>query len=59
MNYLTGINKYKIVPLIFLKEKPSLEVLKDKIQNLLDYFDINHPKNPIYKSLREKLFDLS
>jgi hypothetical protein len=58
MNYLTGINKYKIVPLIFPKKKPSLEVLKDKIQNPLDYFDINNHKNPIYKSLREKLFNL-
>jgi len=29
-NYLIGINKYKIVPLIFPK-KPTLEVLKDKI----------------------------
>jgi hypothetical protein len=45
------------VPLIFPKKKPDLNVLKDRIQNLLDYFGINNPKNPIYKSLKEKLFD--
>jgi hypothetical protein len=58
LNYLIGINKYKIVPLIFPKKKPILTVLKDKIQNLLDYFDVNNPRNPIYKALGEQLFDL-
>ncbi len=38
-NYLIGINKHQIVPLIFPKKKPTLEVLKDKITNPLDYFD--------------------
>ena len=38
-NYLTGINKYKIVPLVFPRKKPTLEVLKDKIINPLDYFN--------------------
>ncbi|MBV1767648.1 MAG: transposase [Methanobacterium sp.] len=30
-NYLTRINKYKIVPLVFPRKKPTLKVLKDKI----------------------------
>jgi len=30
-NYLTGINKYKIIPLVFPRKKPTLKVLKDKI----------------------------
>ena len=29
----------KIVPLVFPRKKPTLEVLKDKITNPLDYFD--------------------
>jgi hypothetical protein len=57
-NYLTGINKYKIVPLIFPRKKPTLKKLKDKITNPLDYFDIKNPPGDIYKQLRKKLFDL-
>ena len=57
-NYLTGINKYKIVPLIFPKKKPTLEVLKDKITNPLDYFDYENKSGEIYKKLRERLFEL-
>jgi hypothetical protein len=57
-NYLIGINKYKIVPLIFLKKKPSFEKLKDKIINPLDYFDFKNKGGRIYKALREKLFEL-
>ncbi|NYB52133.1 MAG: transposase [Methanobacteriaceae archaeon] len=57
-NYLNGINKYKIVPLIFPKKKPTLEVLKDKITNPLDYFDYRNKSGAIYKKLRERLFEL-
>jgi hypothetical protein len=38
-NYLIGINKYNIVPLVFPRKKPTLKVLKDKITNPLNYFD--------------------
>jgi len=57
-NYLIGINKYKIVPLIFPKKKPTLEVLKDKITNPLDYFDYENKSGAIYQKLREQLFEL-
>jgi len=57
-NYLIGINKYKIVPLVFPRKKPTLEVLKDKITNPLDYFDYNNKSGAIYKKLRERLFEL-
>jgi len=57
-NYLTGINKYKIVPLVFPRKKPTLEVLKDKITNPLDYFDYRNKSGTIYKKLRERLFKL-
>jgi len=57
-NYLIGINKYKIVPLVFPKKRPSLKVLKDKIINLLSYFDFKNEPGEIYKYLREKLFKL-
>ncbi|OPY22660.1 MAG: Transposase DDE domain protein [Methanobacterium sp. PtaU1.Bin097] len=57
-NYLIGINKYKIVPLIFPKKKPTLEVLKDKITNPLDYFDYKNKSGTIYQQLRERLFEL-
>jgi len=57
-NYLIGINKYKIIPLIFPRKKPTLEVLKDKITNPLDYFDHNNKSGAIYKTLRERLFEL-
>ena len=57
-NYLIGINKYKIIPLIFPRKKPTLEVLKDKIINPLDYFDYENKSGAIYKTLRERLFKL-
>ena len=57
-NYLIGINKYKIVPLIFPRKKPTLKVLKDKITNPLDYFDHKNKSGAIYKKLRERLFEL-
>jgi len=57
-NYLIGINKYKIVPLIFPRKKPTLKVLKDKITNPLDYFDHKNKSGSIYKKLRERLFEL-
>jgi len=57
-NYLIGINKYKIVPLVFPRKKPTLEVLKDKIINPLDYFDYENKSGAIYEKLRERLFEL-
>lgn len=57
-NYLIGINKYKIVPLIFPRKKPTLKTLKDKITNPLDYFDYKNKSGAIYKNLRERLFEL-
>ena len=32
-NYIIWINKYRILPLIFPRKKPTLKVLKDKITN--------------------------
>ncbi|AIS31177.1 MAG: transposase [Dysgonamonadaceae bacterium] len=57
-NYLTGINKYKIVPLVFPRKKPTLEVLKDKIINPLDYFNYKNKSGTIYQELRNRLFEL-
>jgi hypothetical protein len=57
-NYLIGINKYKIVPLIFAKKKPSLKVLMDKIINPLDYFNFKNKSGKIYEYLRQKLFKI-
>ena len=57
-NYLIGINKYKIVPLIFPRKKPTLKMLKDKITNPLEYFDYKTKSKAIYKKLRERLFEL-
>ncbi|MCC7554340.1 MAG: transposase [Methanobacteriaceae archaeon] len=57
-NYLNGINKYKIIPLIFPKIKPNLNKLKDKIINLLDYFNTHNKVGLIYEKLRERLFEL-
>ena len=57
-NYLIGINRYKIVPLIFPRKNPTLKVLKDKITNPLDYFDHKNKSGAIYKKLRERLFEL-
>ena len=55
-NYLIGINKYKIVPLVFPRKKPTLKLLKDKINYPLDYFDYKNKSGAIYKKLRERLF---
>jgi hypothetical protein len=57
-NYLIGINKYKIIPLIFPRKKPTLKVLKDKLTNPLDYFKYKNKSGTIYKKLRERLFEL-
>jgi hypothetical protein len=46
------------VPLIFPKKKPSLEVLKDKITDPLNYFDHENKPGSIYRRLRERLFEL-
>jgi len=57
-NYLIGINKYKTIPLVFPRKKPSLKVLKNKIINPLDYFDQGNKSGYIYEKLRERLFEL-
>jgi hypothetical protein len=57
-NYLTGINKYKIVLLVFPRKKSTLEVLKDKIINPLDYFNYENKSGTIYQELRNRLFEL-
>jgi hypothetical protein len=57
-NYLIGINKYKIVPLLFPKKKPSLITLIEKLSNPLEYYTIENKSNKIYQQLREKLFNL-
>jgi hypothetical protein len=57
-NYLIGINKYKIVPLIFPRKKPILKTLKDKLINPLDYFSFENKNGNVYKYLRERLFEL-
>ena len=57
-NYLIGINKYKIVPLIFPRKKPTLKVLKEKIINPLDYSDHGNKSGAIFQELRERLFEL-
>jgi len=57
-NYLIGINKYKIVPFLFPKKKPSLITLIERIQNPLDYFDENKNDTGIYNYLKQKLFNL-
>jgi hypothetical protein len=57
-NYVIGINKYKIVPFIFPKRKPSILTLMDRIQHPLDYFSDVDYLNPIYTYLKDKLFNL-
>lgn len=57
-NYLIGINKYKIIPLIFPRKKPTLNVLKDRIINPLDYYEQGNKSGTIYQKLRERLFEL-
>jgi len=57
-NYLIGINKYQIIPLLFPKKKPSLITLIERIQNPLNYFTEKEYKNPIYNYLKQKLFQL-
>jgi IS4 transposase len=57
-NYSIGINKYKIVPCIFPKKKPSLITLIERIQNPIDYYTEKKYKNQIYIDLKQKLFNL-
>jgi hypothetical protein len=57
-NYLTGINKYKIIPLLFPKKKPSLITLIERIQNPIDYYEENHKGKEIYNKLKQRLFEL-
>jgi hypothetical protein len=57
-NYLIGINKYKIVPFLFPKKKPSLITLIERIQNPLEYFTDEEHRAGIYEYLRQKLFNL-
>lgn len=56
-NYLIGINKYNIVPLLFPKKKPSLITLFERIQNLIDYYEDNNEEIKIYDDLKQKLFE--
>lgn len=57
-NYLIGINKYQIVPLLFPKKKPSLITLMERIQNPIEYYTEEKYKNQIYNNLKQKLFSL-
>jgi len=57
-NYLIGINKHEVVPLLFPKKKPSLITLIERIQNPLDYYDQYDDPNQIYQYLKDKLFNL-
>jgi len=57
-NYLIGINKYQIIPLLFSKKKPSLITLIERIQNPIEYFTEEKYQNPIYNHLKQKLFNL-
>jgi hypothetical protein len=57
-NYLIGINKYKIVPLLFPKKKPSLITLIMRLQEPLDSFKEGKYKKGIYYYLKEKLINL-
>jgi len=57
-NYLIGINKYKIIPLLFPKKKPSLITLIERIQNPLEYFTEEKYRTKIYEHLRQRLFNL-
>jgi transposase len=57
-NYSIGINKYKIVPLLFPKRKSSLITLIKRLQNLLEYFTEEKYQTGIYDYLRQKLFNL-
>jgi len=49
---------FKIVSLVFPKI-PTIEMLKDKITNSLDYFGYNNKFGAIYKKLRERLLNSS
>jgi hypothetical protein len=57
-NYVIGINKYKVVPLLFLKRKQSIITLMDRIQHHFRLFDDIDYLNPIYTYLSDKLFNL-
>lgn len=57
-NYLIGINKYKIVPLIFPRKKPTIETLKARLTYPLEYYNQINRQKSLYKKLRERLFEL-
>lgn len=57
-NYLIGINKYKIIPFVFPKKKPSLITLMWRLQEPLDSFKEGKYKKGIYFYLKEKLISL-
>ncbi|MGL4669165.1 MAG: transposase [Methanobacteriaceae archaeon] len=57
-NYLIGINKYKIVPVIFPKKVPTIKKLMDKLENPLDYFDENNLFRSDYPAIRKRVEEL-
>ena len=57
-NYMIGINKYKIIPLVFPKKKPSLITLIERIINPLEYFKEENHYQPIYSHLKNELINL-
>lgn len=60
-NYIIGINKYKIVPLIFPKEKFKIEKLEKKFHYPLEIFSLKKPTKRLkntYKNLKRKLLQL-
>jgi len=60
-NYLTGISKYKIVPLIFPKDKFDIKRLERMISYPLEIFSPKKPTKklkPTYKKIKRKLLQL-
>jgi len=57
-NYNIGLNVYGIVPLIFAKKKPSINVLISRINNPLEFSGIVNTTKKLYKGLKRKLFEL-
>ena len=51
-NYQIGISKYKIVPLIFPKEKFKLQKLKDKLTYPLKVFKDKKTETPAKKTIQ-------
>jgi hypothetical protein len=54
-NYGAGISMYKIVPLLFPKEKMETEKILSKISYPLDCFKDKNPDKKIYKTLYRRL----